>query len=1107
MRKKFLLQIILVFALSLVLTGIVFAQGVTTASLSGLVQDTDGNPLPGANIIAIHIPSGTQYGTTSRSNGQYNIQNMRVGGPYTVTVSFVGYRKEIVENINLNLGQELRLDFQLEEQVIEGAEVVVTGGKNEILNSNRTGAETTIKPREVTLMPSIKRSTRDLTRLDPRSDGNFSFGGKNWLYNNISLDGSYFNNPFGLDDPAPGGQTNAEPVPFDAIEQIQVSIAPFDVREGGFTGAGINAVTKSGTNDYKGSLYYFFKNEKLQGDKISGTKILVPKLTYNLYGFTASGPIIKNKLFLFINGELERREDPGSGAYVADTDNDPSNNPPGVSRVNESTMNLIRQRMIDVYGYDPGPYQGFNLKTDNNKLLVKLDWNINEFNNLYFRVNLLDAEQEKPPHPFAISFNNTGRGPNQNSLPFQKSGYKMNNELTSFAAEINSRFEPFSNRFFVSYNIFRDFRDPFSRPYPTIEIAQDGITYTTVGHEPFSIHNILDQNVLQITDNLSYYIGKHVITVGGTYEYFDFFNSFNLFRYGFMGFNTWPGQTTFTSVQDFLDATDPANPVDFNYFITPGSIPYKGEFIEVSQLSFYAQDEFLVSNQFSLTYGLRMDLPIYITKPVDNPWSRSLKLLDENDNPETVDQSKLPDPIPLFSPRIGFNWDVTGDRSTQVRGGIGIFTGRIPFVWIGNNISNPGLNPNLYPIVNPSVSDPRDIPHILDSLKISPIQTKDNSVLMQSSDLNAMASDFKWPQNFTADLAVDQKLLWDLLGTLEFIYTKDINAIYVRNANLGKPQKTLSDGRPYFGTVADTNFTSGGAYIIDNNSLGNSLNIVAQLRKTFDFGLSTSLSYSYLNAKNALTTTEIASVLYSINPVKGDPNKPELGYSQFGQRHRIIGGATYQHDWSQNVSTSIGLFLEVAEGNLFTTSGGNRYSFVYAGDINGDGQSGNDLIYIPKSQSEINFQPYTDANGNTFTPQQQWDAFNAFIDQDNYLSQNRGKIAERNGLVNPWYFNIDLRILQDFSFMIGEKKHTFQLSLDILNVANLLNSSWGVRKVADARATSPLIAVLDENDLVQFDADEKPLLNFNPNLKETFIDDPSLFSRWQMQFGIRYFFN
>ena len=1102
MKSKSMLIVLTLAFLCISFLQQAFPQGVTTAALSGIVLDKDNNPLPGANIIATHIPTGTQYGASSRSNGQYNIQNMKVGGPYTVTVSFVGYGKKSFENTYLNLGQQLRLDFEMELQVIEGGEVVVTGERDAILNSNRTGAETVINPKEVTLMPSIKRSTRDLTRMDPRSDGNFSFGGKNWLYNNISLDGSYFNNPFGLDDPAPGGQTNAEPVPFDAIEQVQVSIAPYDVREGGFTGAGINAVTKSGTNNLEGSIYNYIRDESMQGDKIRGNEILVPDLSYSQSGFTVSGPIFQNKLFLFINGEVERRKDPGSGAFVSDSDNDPTNNLPGVSRVSASTMDQIRQRMIDVYGYDPGPYQGFTHRTTNNKLLVKLDWNINNNNNIYFRANLLDAEQQKPPHPFAISFENTGRGPNQNTLPFQKSGYNMNNELNSYAMELNSRYETFANRFFVSYNVFRDFREPFSSPFPTIEIAKDGITYTTIGHEPFSIHNILDQNVLQITNNLSFYLGKHVITVGGTFEYFDFFNSFNLFRYGFMGFNTWPGQTAFASIQDFLDATDPANPRDFGSFITPESIPYKGEFIEVGQLSFYAQDEFLISNQFSLTYGVRMDLPMYFTDPVDNPWSRGLKLLDENDNPETVDQSKLPGASPLFSPRIGFNWDVTGNRSTQLRGGVGIFTGRIPFVWVGNNISNPGLNPNLYPYVNPSVSDPK----LITSDKI--IATQDNSILMQSGDLNAMVEDFKWPQNFTANLAVDQKLPWDLLGTLEAIYTKDINAIYIRNANLGKPQRTMKDGRPYFGMVADTSFPSsiGGAYIIDNNDLGNSLNITAQLRKNFDFGLRTSISYSYLDAKNALTSTEIASVLYSINPVKNDPNKPELSYSQFGQRHRIVGGATYQHNWNDNLATSFGLFFEVAEGNMFTTSGGNRYSFVYAGDINGDGQGGNDLIYIPNNQSEIEFSEY-DGRGNfVATKEAQWAAFNAFIEQDDYLSKNRGKIAERNGLVNPWYFNIDLRILQDFSFMLSEKKHTFQLSVDILNVANLLNSEWGIRKVADTRATSPLVTVKSFG-ATQFAPNGEPLLNFDTNLKETFVDDPSLFSRYQIQVGIRYIFN
>jgi len=1084
MKKQ--LVLFLLFLFTCLYLPELYSQGVTTSSVNGIVVDNEGNPLPNANVIVVHVPTGTQYGASTRNNGQYNIHNMKIGGPYTVTISYVGFKKEILENVYLNLGQQLRLDFELKVEAVTGGEVIVTGEKDEIINSNRTGAETLINPRDVTLLPSIKRSTRDLTRMDPRSDGNFSFGGRNWLYNNISVDGSYFNNPFGLDDPAPGGQTNAEPLPYDAVEQVQVSVAPFDVREGGFTGAGINTVTKSGTNNLQGSVYTFYRNESMQGTKIGDTELLNPDLTFYQSGITASGAIIPNKLFLFVNGEIVRREDPGTDAFSADNDNNPANNPPGVSRVQSSVMDAIRQRMISVYGYDPGPYQGFIHENNNEKVLAKLDWNINTNNNLSFRYNYLKAGWQKPPHPFAISFANTGRGPNQNTLPFQNSGYKMNNKLNSFALELNSRYNAFSNSFFASYNVFRDFREPFSKPFPTIEIAEGGITYTTIGHEPFSIHNILDQNVLQITNNFSYYLNNHVLTAGATFEYFDFFNSFNLFRFGFFGFNTWPGGTTFTSLQEFFDRTDPANPQDFNSFIIPSTEPFKGEFIEVGQLAFYVQDEFLASEKFSLNLGLRVDVPMYFTKPVDNPWSRNLILLDENDNREVVDQSKLPDAAFLFSPRIGFNWDVLGNRTTQLRGGTGIFTGRLPFVWIGNNISNPGLNYNLFhPTYNP---EGKKYP------------TKDNSVLMQSDDLNAMANDFTWPQVWTSNLAVDHKLPGDLTGTLEFIYGKDINAIYVRNANLGKPVRKLNDGRPFFaGALSDTAYT-GGAYIIDNNDKGYSFSVTAQLRKLFDFGLSTTLAYSYLQAKNTMTTTEIASFVYGGNPVKGDPNNPEEGYSQFGQRHRIIGSATYKYNWSSNFATSLGLFFEVAEGNRFITTGGNRYSFIYAGDVNGDGQAGNDLIYIPQNKNEIIFSE-TDINGNPYaTADAQWTAFNAFIEQDSYLKENRGKIAERNGLINPWYFNIDMRLLQDITFPLAGKSHTFQLSVDILNVANLLSSSWGVRKVADTRATSPL-------QLIRFDSNGEPMFNFDTRVKETFVDDPSLFSRWQLQVGLRYFFN
>ncbi len=1098
MKYKLTYLMIILFIFTGMLSNIK-AQGVTTSFINGIITDADGNPLPGANIIAVHEPSGTQYGTSSRADGLYNLPNLKIGGPYTVTVSYVGYNKAVKKNVFLALGQKLRLDFKLSSESVKLQQVTVSAEKDEVLNGNRTGAETFVDPKQVQTLPSIKRSTRDLTRLDPRSDGNFSFGGKNWLYNNISLDGSYFNNPFGLDDPAPGGQSNAEPVPYDAVEQVEVSIAPFDVREGGFTGAGINTVTKSGTNTLKATAYSFFRNESLIGNKVSGNKVIAnPNLSFNQSGVAVGGPIVKDKLFFFVNGEIVRRDDPGTN-FLADRD---GNVTFGESRVRASVMDSIRTRMKKVYNYDTGEYEGYVHSTDNEKLLIKLDWNINDNNNLTFRYNRLDARRGLGPHPFVLSPNGSGRGPNENSLPFQNSGYRINNRLNSFALELNSRGGSFANRFFASYNRFRDYRDPFSRPFPTIDIAENGITYTTVGHEPFSIHNILDQDVLQFTDNFSYYLGKHVFTVGSTFDYFHFFNSFNIFRNGvfflpyFVDFqgDGIPEGSTFFSLADFFSATDPNNPngpIKFNQMV--GSGPFKGEFINVGQLAFYAQDEFLATTRLTLTAGLRVDIPMYFTDPVDNPFSRSLKLLDENDNPETVDQSKLAGATPLFSPRIGFNLDVTGDRSTQLRGGTGIFTGRVPFVWIGNVISNPGANPNLFPAA-------KEIP------------TKDNSTLEQSFDLNAMVPDFKWPQVWTTNFAIDQKLPGDILGTLEVIYGKDINSIYVRNADLQKPQRFLPiDGRPYF-TDASGNHElnpdgGAGAYVIDNSNEGYNFNITAQLRKRFDSGLFTTLAYSYTQAKNLMKSTEIASVLWSENPVKGDPNKPELSYSEFGQRHRIIGGATYRHEWNETFATSFGLFMEIGEGNRFAGAGGNRYSFTYAGDVNGDGSASNDLIYIPNNKNEIFFEPYTDASGKTVSPAEQWNKFNSFINQDDYLSSHRGQIADRFGAVNPWYFNIDLRILQDFSFMLGSQKHTFQLSVDILNLPNLLNSSWGVRKVANSAATSPLELVKFDNDPNNNIPDGAPVFNYKGGATETYIDDPSVLSRWQMQIGLRYIFD
>lgn len=1056
------------------------AQGVTTGTVAGFATDPQGAPITNATIVATHVPSGTQYRAVSRASGAYTLPNLRVGGPYRVTVTSMGFEPGNRNDVFVTLSETQRVDFRLTRVAaqLEAMQVRVQGNEG-----TRSGAATFIDQQQVMELPSIKRSTRDLTRLDPRSDGNFSFAGRNWLFNSISLDGSYFSNSFGLDDPAPGGQTNAEPVPFDAVAQVQVSVAPFDVRQGGFTGASINTVTRSGTNEFRATAYAFLRNDAMIGNKVSGSEVVAnPSLGYKQTGASVSGPIMKDKLFYYVNAEVERTEDPGSN-FVASTGSPGF----GISRVTATQMDAIRARLA-TYGYETGPYQGYINKTNNNKLLAKIDWNLNPSNTASLRYNYLDAQRDLPPHPFVLSFANTGRGPNASSLPFRNAGYRINNGLHSFAGELNSRTNRFANRFFLSYNRFRDFRTPFSKPFPTIEIGEGGVTYTTAGHEPFSIHNILDQDVWQLTNNVSFFRGSHTYTIGANYERFSFFNSFNIFRNGVFflppAFAPGFGGSTFSSLSQFFTMTDPANPnrVDFNSMI--GSGPYKGELIDVGQVSMYLQDEMFYTPRLSIQYGARVDFPTYFTNPVDNPFSRGLTAADENGQSEVVDQSKLPGATPMVSPRAGFNWDARGNRSLVVRGGTGVFTGRVPFVWVGNVISNPGANPNLAP----NASAPQR-------------PTRKESTLQQSFDLNAMDRDFKWPQTWATNVAVENDLpWWNLRGIFEVLYSKDLNAVFMRNADLVAPVRTLPDGRPYYGGAGanERNADGGsGIYVIDNTHEGYSLNLTGQLRRVFGASGSAGLGYSYTSAKNNLKSTEIASVLWQNQPIQGNPNKPELSYSEFGQRNRIIGDATYIKQWSARYRTHFGAFMEVAEGNRFAGAGGNRYSFIYSGDVNGDGSS-NDLIYIPRSQSEINFDPRT-VGATTITPAEQWAQFDAFIKQDGYLSSHRGKIAERFGLINPWYTNLDARVLQDVALGRGGQQHMIQISLDVMNLPNLVNSGWGVRKIADPTATSPLT-------LVRFNASGAPVFNFTGPTK-TFIDDPDLLSRWRAQLGVKYFFN
>ena len=1047
--------VLLALVAAVAAVGTAHAQGVTTAALHGVVYDYTGEPVPGANVIAVHLPSGTRYGAATRVDGRYNLPNVRIGGPYRVTFTFVGLSDRVEEGIELSIGQDMELNAILSEGAVGLDEGTVTATSDPLLNSDRTGAATFVERAELEALPTISRSTEDFTRLTPQAAG-LSFGGRNVLYNNFSLDGSIFNNPYGLDSPVPGGQTGAQPVSLEAVDQVQVSVAPYDVRQGGFTGAGINTVTKSGTNNFQVVAYTYRRNESLIGDEVAGQQVTNPDLQFSQTGLSIAGPILANKLFFYANVERERRDDPGTTFRAAR----PGVTGEGVSRVQAADLDAISTRLREVYGYETGPYEGYVNETNNDKLLVKLDWNVSQQHKASLRFNYLNAERQLPPHPFAISINNSGRGPNQNSLPFRNSGYQINNDIYSFVAEVNSRFSnTLSNNLIVGYTAFRDFRDAFSKPFPTLEIAENGVTYTTVGHEPFSINNVLDQNVFQLTDNLTFYQGRHTLTGGLNYEQFEFGNSFNLFYYGVFIVPAQFGGYAFDSVADFLAATDPNSPSfrDFNAEVATATAPFALAETNVAQAALYGQDEIQATRDLKVTVGLRVDMPIYFTDVPTNQALTQITFRDGQGNPEKLDVGEFPAVRPLFSPRVGANWDVNGDRSTQVRGGTGIFTGRLPFVWLGNQVSNQG------------VDDPAGV-----------------------GTVNVTAGDFRWPQVWKTNVAVDQRLPFGLVGTLEGIYGKDLNAIYVRNANLAASAGTSRlDGRPVFpgatGGSPLLNANAGGAYVLDNTDEGYQYSLTAQLRRAFAAlggHLSTSLAYTFSEAKDVMTSTEIAQFVFEGNAISGNPNTPELAHSQFGLRHRAIGSAAFRTDYGR-FGTTLGLFFETGQGD--------RFSYTYAGDLNGDGVGGNDLMFIPDQATDLNL---VNADGGPASASA-YTALDAFIAQDDYLSSHRSEIAERNGALGRWFTQVDVRLAQDIRLNVAGQTNRLQLSLDIQNVGNLINSDWGVRRLVSTRQ------LLEYSGL---NAQGEPVFIFTGVPSQTFVNDAGLLSRWRAQFGIRYIF-
>jgi hypothetical protein len=1095
--------IILFLALSLTSVALM-AQGVTTAAINGKVTDNAGNALPGANVIATHVPSGTIFGTTTRGNGDYNLPNLRVGGPYTIAVSFVGFAKREYKDIYLQLSQNLRQDVRMVEEAVRAGEVLVTAERSAVMSAAHTGAATNVVREQIDRLPTISRNFQDYYKLSPYFSPSTATGtsgnalGRNSRYSNIQIDGANYNDLFGLGSTgAPAGQSNVTPISLDAIEEFQLVVSPYDVRQAGFTGAGINAVTRSGTNQYKGSVFVYGRNESMAG-KDSGNIALQGFKDYQVGG-RAGGPIIENILFLFANAEITRFSQPFTrtfGNAVLGTNALP---------VPADSLQMVTDTLVHKYGYDPGSFTNIGYNRESDKLFVRLDYNLAEGHRLTARWNYLRSSEDNSP--------SRGRAPTD--IYFDNGKYKLDDKTHSIALQLSSVYgNAMSNEFILGYVDQSDIPTYYGSAFPTLYIATATPTATgtvaqnlVLGAEEFRHYNELGQKYFEITDNFTYYLGDHTFTLGAKVDIFKFRNLF--IPDGF-------GAYTYSSILAFLK-DQKASSYSFRYSATSNALQEANW--GANQFGVYAQDEWVVNSALKLTAGLRVDIPTYPDKPNYN------KAIDSTFHYRTDEPPKT---MIAYSPRIGFNYSVDEERNMQVRGGVGIFYGRFPFVWVGNQYANTGVD--FYTLGN------QNIP-----AKFNPDpfnQAKPAASTLPSAEVDLTKSNFKAPSIIRWNLAVDHKLPYDLVATVEGIFSSTQNDVYYQNINLAGQQDALNvitgqgsltpggvlagDGRPVWGKItsqAATAFTpvwintlqfSPGVFLVRNTTQGSNANVTVQVQRTVPEGVNGTVAYTWGMAKdiNSGNSTQAASG-WRFNPTQGNPNSPQLTYSQWDRRHRILTALSYRQDWGDGLATTVGVFYNGQSGRPF--------SYMITGDVNGDGRSDNDLAYIPKDANDIVLMGVTDptlpfhavTNPNiklTDKSRSEYSQLMAFIDADPYLKDNKGKISERSGPREPWAHQIDMRINQEIPTMPG---HKVEISLDILNVLSLLKNSWGWIRNTGINQTVNMYTFsgLDKTAGVDFG---KPRYLIQPStvrvtdsVADPFLID-NILSRWQLQLGLRY---
>ncbi len=1102
MRKHYLSLIIALFA------ALSLNAQVTSGTITGSVKDNSGKALAGATVQVVHEPSGTKYKTVTTTEGIYNLPALRIGGPYKLTISYVGYTQQEVTDIFVQLGDPTKIDISMLDAKSQLTEVVVAGSrKGALISKDRKGTSTNFGRKVIAALPTLSRSFTDITKYTPQSNGT-SFAGQDNRFINLTIDGSIFNNSFGL-QALPGSQTNSAPISLDAIEEITVNISPYSVKEAGFTGAGISAVTRSGTNTLHGSGFYNTRNEGLVGRKagqFGKQSVVTSAFDVKQYGASLSGAIIKNKLFFFANYEGERRTDPGT-AFVAN--NGSNTGGANVTRVLASDLTALSTFLKTNFNYETGAYDNYTLATRSDKALVKIDWNISDKHKFSLRGNALKSLRDVP---MSGSGSNGGRNGNLNSLNYQNSNYEIHNDIYSLIGQLNSRFSnKVQNDITFGYTANRDYRAEKSISFPTVDIQSGGnINYISFGSEPFTPNNTLNTDTWQFSDNLTVYQGKHTVSAGVNFESFKFFNQFT---------PQINGQYIFNSLADFYTSANAwlanknmtANPVALNKYVLSYSNLAGGALwaatTKAYNAGFYLMDELPLSKKLNITYGARFDVPFFGNTGYSNSEVDGFNFVNENGEQTKLSTSQLPSPKVMFNPRLGFNYDVKGDKSTQIRGGAGLFSGRPAFVFISNQMGNNGVQSGQISITATTL-----YPFSADVKRNAPVISTPG-LPAPSYNIAVTEKNFRFPQVFRSNLAIDQKLPGGIIASAEVLFTQSLSNIYYYNANLKTPSSNFSgpDNRPRFNTfntatgtiLASTAFNNASrvnpkvtdATVMKSGAYGKSFMTTFKLERPSTKGISWMVAYNFGNSQSYIDAATIAYSSWSANKSVLGNNQPYLSYSDYDTRHRVIGTMSYRKEIAKTMAIQFNLGAQ--------TQNQGRYSYTVNGDLNGDGISGNDLLYIPRNTSEMNFEQFT-SGGVTYTPDQQKGYFERFIANDPYLKNHRGEYAQRNGGLYFMVPRFDLSSVLEIFQNIGKQRHTIQLRADIFNIGNMFNSSWGVGY--NVNTTTPIKVASKTFDPVT----NQPLYQMVPVNGSieyaTFRRGASLFDVWQAQLGLRYTF-